>query len=311
MNHRSATAESPPHSENVTATLLCEAHIRRLWELLPKDSQRRLETLAISTEVTAPGHHATLVGALSELATEEEADFAQIYLGTRAVAESIARGERPTLKRSRYDNKLEKVAEQLAIAIDGEGVTLADGSHVYRYMAAVRSDGVVLATLEERKGIMASQALGFLSNLPTHDEHGRKYLGIFGYGLGYDQTKWFESLSNREIYSLYHDEVATWPPVQVEKKWLWKGPYGLKLLGKCLVVTKRKGGEKAKKKGTRFQVWDILKAFQSTFVKALEAWNVGTPEERALYAVPNRCPALFRSDGEQMGPACPAKVSGP
>lgn len=163
--------------------------------------------------------------------------------------------------------RLTKVRELAAIAIDGEGVSLEDGSHIYRYMAACTSDGTCLGEVYNETGITTREALDFVCGLPKFDPDGQPYLGVFGYGLGYDQTKWLEGLKNKELFDLFHAEDLE-PKAKV-------GPYRLNLLGKCLQITNKKAPSRQK----RTLVWDILKAFQATFVNALKTWKVGTPEE--------------------------------
>jgi DNA polymerase type B, organellar and viral. len=261
------------------------AHVESLWQALPDQSRKRLECLAVSTGVgVSVEDHRILCGALAMIAEEEgtlerEAEFARIYLGTRAHVEKVARRvtgrESEDFARKRQKSKeasearLERTRDQMAIALDGEGVTLEDGSHVYRYMAACTSDGEVLGELDVWSGITTRQALDFIAGLPKHDPEGRPYLGVFGYGLGYDQCKWLEGLSNRELFELFHAE-----DLQAKAKC---GPYRLNLLGKCLQITNRKAEPGYK----RTLVWDILKAFQAAFVSALRTWKVGSEEEWA------------------------------
>jgi hypothetical protein len=285
-NDRTSSDEAELHLGQFESIL--SAHVERLWTALPDQSRKRLECLAVSTGVgVSYENHATLLGSLAMIAEaegtlERETEFAETYLGSRSSCGKIAREARPSSgtagkpsreerRRERAETKsqerLERTREQLAIAIDGEGVSLPDGSHVYRYMAACASDGTCLGELYEPNGIGTRQVLKFLCNLPKHDPEGRPWLGIFGYGLGYDQCKWLEDLSDEELFELFHAEDLQ-PKAAV-------GPYRLNLLGKCLQITNRKGvpGEK------RTLVWDILKAFQATFVNALKTWKVGTPEE--------------------------------
>lgn len=288
---------------------LLDAHIERMWMKLPEQSKRRLGCLAASAGTgVLPEDHLRLVGAFALIAEDEgvfgeEAEFAETYLSVDWVSEAVAESERrranPKEKASRrreqtrlavarhrakkklaqngkqrraeeaLDARLEAVRGQRAIMVDGEGVSLDDGSHVYRYMAACRSDGVVLGELFDDKGITTLNALEFVAGLPKHDEDGVPYLGVFGYGLGYDMTKWLERLKNKPLYDLFHSEDLK-PKARV-------GSMSLLLIGKCLELVDKN----APKYQKRTKVWDILKGFQSTFVNALRDWNVGTKEEWA------------------------------
>lgn len=284
-----------------------DAHIERRWLALSDQSRRRLGCLAASvgTSVT-PEAHAELVGALAMIADAEgvleaEQDFAEDYLGTEWVCEAVAEYERDRAtaqsserreqvrlavrkhrlkKRGKVSRRASKKAERAAekraetfaaraIAIDGEGVTLDDGSgrHLYRYLAASDSAGNVLGELESDDGITSEDALDFVAGLPKVDEDGSPYLGIFGYGLGYDLAKMLEGLKNKKLYELFHDGDD-------QKKVVFKR-FRLNLIGKCFQMDDRKAPQGAR----RTLVWDILKGFQSTFVRALKDWSVGTPEE--------------------------------
>lgn len=302
-----AFADVKERSERQRRLDLLDAHIERMWAKLPEQSKRRLGCIAASTGTSvSPEDHARLIGAFaliaeSEGVLEEETEFAETYLSVPWVCEAVAESERrkanPKEKAARRREqtrlavarhrekqkeqqsskqrrseealgaRLEAVKGQRAVMVDGEGVSLDDGSHVYRYMAACRSDGTVLGELYDEEGITTRNALEFVANLPKHDEDGVPYLGVFGYGLGYDMTKWLERLKNKPLYELFHSEDLK-PKARV-------GSLSLLLVGKCLEIVDKD----APKYQKRTKVWDILKGFQSTFVKALRDWGVGTKEE--------------------------------
>jgi hypothetical protein len=299
--------EVTPRASSESLARLCDDHIERLWARLPEQSKRRLGCVAASTGVgVEPFEHARLIGALAMIAEaegtlEEEREFAETYLDTAWVCEAVAEAERkramPKDKAARrraqirlavakYREKqrreedararkareaselrMEVTRRQKAIFVDGEGVTLDDGSHLYRYMAACLADGTVLGELYDEEGIRSRVALEFLAELPKEDEEGVAYLGVFGFGLGYDMTKWLENLKNKPIYELFHSEDLK-PKATI-------GSLRLLLVGKCLELVDKR----APKGQKRTKVWDVLKGFQSTFVKALRNWNVGRPEE--------------------------------
>lgn len=287
---------------------LLDAHIERMWMKLPEQSKRRLGCIAISTLVGVDAdRHAELIGAFGLIAEdegvlEEEAEFAETYLSTSWVCQAVAeyerivatpgkeklsrRREQTRLAVARYrerqrkaDDKknrktvdaselrMEGVRRQKAIAVDGEGVSLPDGSHLYRYLAASTSDGTVLGELFDEDGIKTGAAINFFAELPKYDDEGVPYLGIFGYGFGYDLTKILERLKNKSIYDLFHSDDLK-PKAVV-------GSCSLMLIGKCLELMDKSAAKGEKKT----KIWDILKGFQSTFVKALKDWGVGTKAE--------------------------------
>lgn len=295
--------------EREARAMLLDRHIAAQWHALPRQAQKRLGCLAASAGVgVTPENHLTLLGALSLIAEaegtlEEETEFAETYLGVpwvcAAIAEVEAMASRPGKKekesrrreqtrlavqrhrarqrdaetaeerkaRQKLDERLGATMAARAIALDGEGVSLDDGSHLYRYLAAATSDGTVLGELYNEAGISSAEALEFVAALPKTDPDGQPYLGVFGYGLGYDITKWLERLGNKPLYELFHSDDLK-PKAKC-------GAIRLLLIGKCLEVV----DVKAPKGLRRTRVWDIIKGFQSTFVKALQAWNVGTAEE--------------------------------
>jgi len=282
---------SDREADDSALQLVC-VHIARLFEGLPDQAQKRVSTIAVSTGVgVSRDNHALLLGALQEIAEvegtlEQEQLFAELYLGEdwvcRAVAEHSQNPKRGSLEKKLYREakkqkerenagkteeeqrfQLALVQNQKALALDGEGVTLEDGSHVYRYIAACTSDGTLVAELESEHGFDAKEILAFITTLPKEDSEGKPYLGIFGYGLGYDQAKWFESMPNKALFELYH-ATGLGPAAAV-------GRYAMNFFGRCLRVLDRRAP-----KGKRTTlVWDILKAFQAKFVNALKAWNVG------------------------------------
>lgn len=292
-----------------SSAALVDGHIERLWFRLSEQSRRRLGVIAASTGTgVSPEDHAALIGALAMIAEAEgvleaEQDFAETYLCVPWVCEAVAAAEReramPSEKGARRreqtrlavaryrekqraaeqrkaerqeeasEERMERSKRQKAIMVDGEGVSLEDGKHVYRYMAACRSDGTVLGELYDESGIKSRAAFEFLAGLPKVDEDGLPYFGVFGYGLGYDTAKWLERLKNKPIYDLMHSEDLT-PKAKV-------GSLSMVFVGKCLELTDKRAPKGFKKT----KVWDILKGFQSTFVNALKDWKVGTAEEWA------------------------------
>lgn len=284
-------------------------HIAYLWQKLPSQSRQRLECLAVSAGTGTSRHnHTALVGALEMIAREEgapesEFEFARTYLGTawicKVVSEGAKRG-RPAsgidpkvLAEARWGRFKERKAKSLekklkaqkyrrnarlagrrnepAIAIDGEGVTLDDGSHVYRYLAACTSDGTLLAELDCEYGIGTTAVLEFIAALPKRTDDGRRYAGVFGYGLGYDWTKWLEGMKDKQLYEITHQDDAE------ERGPVFHGRYGITIMGKCMEVL-----DKKRPKGFRqTKVWDIIRAFQSKFVDALEKWKIGAPADHA------------------------------
>jgi hypothetical protein len=147
------------------------------------------------------------------------------------------------------------------IALDGEGHTLASGAHRYTYMAACTSERLVL-DLHRPKGITAPEALSFLLQLPAGAL-------LVGYALGYDRTKWLESWPDESLWHLMRPEERLGEqgplPVACDS---WR----VNIVSTRMTV---------RQDARRRTVWDVFKFFQTSFVKALGKWSIGTPAERA------------------------------
>lgn len=156
--------------------------------------------------------------------------------------------------------------EQGTIAVDGEGVTLPGGEHVYVYMAA--SDATRdLGSISDPNGLSSVRIFDFLVSLP------QDRLKV-GYGLGYDKTLWIRDLPDESIWLLARPEQRqTFDP----KRHQFTNPYSIEW-GEYRVnaIHKRFTVRKGRRACT---VWDFLGFFQRTFVRSLQDWNIGTKEE--------------------------------
>lgn len=298
---------------------------RRWQALSEQGRRRLAAIAVSTGTAVRPEDHVFLLGTLSLIAEvegtlDEEREFCETYLSVPWVCAAVAdydrercrprasgdlerreqvrlavarhrqaarqeRADKESRKSARQRERMERTIVQRALAVDGEGITLDDGRHVYRYMAVSRSDGQVVAEIDRPEGIGTREAIAFLTGLPRVDEDGVPMLGVFGYGLGYDTAKWLEKLKNKALYDLFHDDESK-PVVKV-------GSVRLSLMGKCLELTDGKAPEGQK----RTKVWDILKGFQSTFVNALRDWKVGTPEEWARIEAMKKQRGVFDEAG--------------
>ncbi len=172
-------------------------------------------------------------------------------------------------QRSSYFQAYDKTRTQLGtIAVDGEGVTLPDGQHIYVYMAAADGKGD-MGSIANPSGLGSAEIFDFLIALP------QDRLKV-GYGLGYDKTLWIRDLPDESIWLLARPEVRQsvstktgkpTPPKPVD----W-GEYRLNQIHKRFTVRKGKRG---------CTIWDFLGFFQRTFVRSLTDWGIGTKEELA------------------------------
>ncbi len=80
------------------------------------------------------------------------------------------------------------------------------------------------------------------------------------FGLGYDVNNWLRDLSRPVLENLWRTQTCHWRDYRIE----W--------VPKCWFIVSHISGRTAK-------VYEVFGFFQSSFVKALEAWGIGAPEE--------------------------------
>jgi len=168
-----------------------------------------------------------------------------------------------------YHRKYEKGRKRIKpqrqdriVFIDGEGQ--GRDHHIYNYLAAVDENGMEWSVGKEKeKGLKTKECLDFLLSLPQR-------CVVFGYALGYDQTKWLYGLPNKSLFHLFHEERRAFTrdnrvlyhPVR------WKG-YRLNYCNRRLSVSR----------GSRtVAVWDIFAFFQARFTKAISDWRIAPME---------------------------------
>ncbi len=80
------------------------------------------------------------------------------------------------------------------------------------------------------------------------------------FGLGYDVNNWLRDLPRAALERLWSTQICHWRDYKIE----W--------VPKCWFIVSHTSGRTAK-------VYEVFGFFQSSFVKALEAWGIGAPEE--------------------------------
>lgn len=179
---------------------------------------------------------------------------------------NAARGRRPSAGEKRGESRPReyKPKPRRILAIDGEGYTLPDGSHRYVYLAASSRDGLH-SELRNPRGLRADDVFAWLLRLP------RKAL-LVGFALGYDKTKWLESWPDERVWRLLRPEERLGD----------HGPLPVDCGGWRVNLVSTRTSVRVKDEGEPRTVWDVWKFFQSSFVKALSRWEVGTPKEQAF-----------------------------
>lgn len=173
-------------------------------------------------------------------------------------------------KQRRLEGKDEKPPWEF-IAVDGESSTLPDGKAVYQMMGAY---GTKLGekTIENKEGISTVEALEFLLSL----RYRRQRLCICGYSFGYDISLILKDLRIGALNRLRQDKTAG----------LYISPtmrYKIRVIHrKCIDIYKMEKIDRKWKCIGFVKVYDVFGFFQTSFLKAIEEWKVGSDEEKAI-----------------------------
>lgn len=105
----------------------------------------------------------------------------------------------------------------------------------------------------QRGGLGTLACLEYLLSIP-------KPSNIVCFGLGYDVNNWLRDLSRADLKRLWMDKVVYWKDYRIE--WMPKRWFSVKSVD-----------------GRSRRVTEVFGFFQSSFVRALQAWNLGAPAE--------------------------------
>src|SRR5216117_2022691 len=166
--------------------------------------------------------------------------------------------------KSHKEQTLARLAKRDAkqfVGVDGEGINLANGYHAYNMLRAGDRK------IEPRDGdvrLRTTDCLEFLSSLsPDHI-----YVAFF---FDYDVAKILEDLPFKRLKYLIDKEGR-----RRKKGGFWPVDYG----EYSVDYLTRKELKVRKGRGPWITIHDVGSFFQTSFVKALELWVVGTPDER-------------------------------
>jgi hypothetical protein len=146
--------------------------------------------------------------------------------------------------------------------IDGEGV--GRDPHQYRLLAAASESGQSMY-VESTTELDTKECLNFVLNLPRNAK-------FFSFSFLYDITLILKDLDNDTLYLLMHEELRAGK--RGPKPITWEG----------YVLNYQRGKFTVGVGNRKVVVWDIWRFFQSSFVKALETWQVCSKEELARIA---------------------------
>lgn len=133
------------------------------------------------------------------------------------------------------------------LAIDGEAT-----EDDYTLLAC--SNGTKALNLQ-RGGLTTKECLDFLVTQP------KRHIYVC-FGLGYDVNNWLRDLPRNALEKLWAEKHCYW------------GDYRIEWVPGCWFKLNHVNGPSAK-------VHEVFRFFQSSFVKALEGWKIGAPEEIA------------------------------
>lgn len=195
-----------------------------------------------------------------------------------------------------------KAPPKIIVGVDGEGMTEGPGrAHRYFMMGAATETGEE-DSIDNLRRLTTVDCLEFLLRFS-----GRRHL-VMSYAFGYDITKIVEDLPDQSIYLLMRPELrkglamrapGAKRPRSILTPVLWNG-YALNMQGSRFEVSHGEGRKKR-----RTIVWDLFRFFQTSFVGALTAWNIGSPalRERMAKMKKNR-PTFDRSQFMQIRQYC-------
>ena len=159
------------------------------------------------------------------------------------------------------------------IGIDGEG----QGRDLHRYVMLAANDekGELRTRAQNPSGLTTVECLEFILSLPKHSR-------VFAYGFNYDLTKILADLDNKSLYRLFRPDERRRPPEQAHiptPSFVRWPPEGSKIpgYGKGRSYLLNLQGSKFTVIGKYWRkvvIWDVLKFYQSKFVKALTDWKV-------------------------------------
>ncbi len=184
---------------------------------------------------------------------------------------------------------------RVIIGVDGEGHDLPDGRHIYTLLLAVDERGKIVGRAYNPEGLSTSQSVEMLLSLPAHSLK-------FIFMGSYDWTKIIEDLDLVDIYYIMHPEARKLRLCRACKK-AWnrddvKCPWCEHAKSRSIQKHRHvfrdrhenklgvsfdwfNGSFTVLKDKLRTKVWDCFKFFQCSFVKAIEQWKIGTPEQHA------------------------------
>lgn len=168
------------------------------------------------------------------------------------------------------------------VAIDGEGISDNDDD-AQRYTLLAASTGECVET----HNLSSRRCFDFLLSLP-------KRALLVGYSIGYDINMWLCDLPVANLTELWEDGHTEW-----EGFWIVWQPGKMFSIGRDRSIHPYLDHGVKKKRVTykeHVTIWDVFGFFQSSFVRALEEWQIGTDAERERIASMKGKRSVFNED---------------
>lgn len=152
-------------------------------------------------------------------------------------------------------------------SIDGEGMTLEDGEHIYTLLAAHSEEENVCTSVEPRSkqvhGLSTRQCFRFLLDLPSDTVK-------IGFAINYDINMMLKDVPKHNLKELAESGETCWEQYKI----VW-------YQGKSFRIIEYADATHYISQRTRMvrmvQVWDVFPFFQKSFVTTLEEWKIGDP----------------------------------
>lgn len=208
-----------------------------------------------------------------------------------AAGKDYAKGNSYDRRRKRRHAEREASGEAprmpIFVALDGEGTNQPDGDQWYTLLVAYTAQGNIGDRFEDRKvrrvenyerGLSTLECLNFLLDIGR--DHRQTYVAFY---FNYDVTKMLHDLSPEELSALWKANWLVWEAPNHRLyylKWIPTKFFEVGLIASHDGVdledlNPRKDCEKL------ITIYDTSGFFQTSFVSALEKWNVATAEDLA------------------------------
>lgn len=178
--------------------------------------------------------------------------------------------------------------------IDGEGADAPDGSHEYLMLCAYsKFTGERVLRHEDNSRLPTREIFEWLLDLSQELKDAGKPHVFVGFHIGYDLDMWTDDLEEptarffrQHARMLHYERDRKTGELTERPGWVSWGSYIFRQIGSEFMLRDAQWGEFAreshKENPRSVSVWDIAKFYQSSFLQALEAWQITSDIETPL-----------------------------